>query len=302
MICFPGPMRTIDYGAPVNRQSPLNRGLVAWWIALPSGGKGNTRRDICSTYHGDIVGPTWGGNNGIAQELTFDGVDDYVSIPAAVETPLTASAEATLIVWIKLRTATPAAIGKTGFVRFTNSPATSTSSHYPYHADGKAYISTLRTNRSGGITLSTAVIRTEWHQVAITSKAGASGWVMYQNTTAVLTASTGSSALDEGNGIWLGRSDNPSAAGAPYFLDGWIASTRLYNRALKADEVTLLYHEGVRGYPTTISRLKRYWIGGGGAAAVATVESRILHSAMAGSSVGPGSSFVHAGAGRAATY
>lgn len=38
------------------------------------------------------------------------------------------------------------------------------------------------------------------------------------------------------------------------------------------------------------------------AAAGATVESRILHSAMAGSSVGPGSSFVHAGAGRAATY
>jgi hypothetical protein len=60
-LTLPG-QRVLNYGNPVNPNAPLNRGLVGWWLNLPSRGKGNTFFDLCGKYHGTLTnGPTWSG-------------------------------------------------------------------------------------------------------------------------------------------------------------------------------------------------------------------------------------------------
>ena len=59
------PRTTIDYGNPVNRLSPLNRGLVAWWIGLPAQPQVGRLRDIASKTEGVLQnGLSWNGITG----------------------------------------------------------------------------------------------------------------------------------------------------------------------------------------------------------------------------------------------
>ena len=53
---------TINYGQPVNRDAPLNRGLVGWWLNLPMTQGGGRLLDLCGKNHGVKTGsPTWSG-------------------------------------------------------------------------------------------------------------------------------------------------------------------------------------------------------------------------------------------------
>ena len=74
----------LNYSNPINRQHPLNRGLVARWEVLPQRTGGLTLWDLCGTNHGVLTnGPTWGGAFGRAGSkgsLTFDASDDRVQL------------------------------------------------------------------------------------------------------------------------------------------------------------------------------------------------------------------------------
>lgn len=61
------PTRTLNLGAPINKQHPLNRGLVSRWDVLPFGPHygGPRLLDLMGTNHGTLTnGPTWQGANG----------------------------------------------------------------------------------------------------------------------------------------------------------------------------------------------------------------------------------------------
>src|SRR5688572_2591053 len=72
-------------GDAVNRASPLNRGLVSWYMVLPNriGGGGNTLRDLCRRNHGTLTnGPTWSGSRapGAFGSISLDGSNDYINL------------------------------------------------------------------------------------------------------------------------------------------------------------------------------------------------------------------------------
>jgi hypothetical protein len=250
-------MRFVNLENPVNRGAGLNRGLVAWWKVLP-GRVGGTVQwlDLCHQFPGTLTAsPTWSADRhpGGYSSLQFNGTSQYVVLPSGIEAPLTATGEASVVLWLKRLTATPASGTQSGFIRLTNTTTSVTSSHYPW-TDGVGYISTFATARQT-ITLSAAVTRTNWHQVAVTAKAGTNNWVFYQNDIAVHTASVGSSSLDETNGLWIARSHNPAAG--PYYFQGWIDSVRLYDRALSATEVRNAYLAARTGWNAELNWVQR---------------------------------------------
>lgn len=66
---------------PVNRSHPLNRGLVAWWLAIPGLDGGRQFYDLAGSNHGVLTGgTTWGGTTrpGGYGTLAFDGSTGYV--------------------------------------------------------------------------------------------------------------------------------------------------------------------------------------------------------------------------------
>lgn len=76
----------VNMQRPVNWDSPLNRGLVSWWVVLPDTNRGAvTWRDIAGTNHGTLTGmdpaTDWVGSTrpGGLGSLDFDGSNDYVT-------------------------------------------------------------------------------------------------------------------------------------------------------------------------------------------------------------------------------
>lgn len=83
MLCLPSITRRLNYGNAVNRQSPLNAGLVGWWLPMPQNKGGARLLDIAGRYHGDLTsGAAWSGMSSPSSNgsINFDGSDDKVII------------------------------------------------------------------------------------------------------------------------------------------------------------------------------------------------------------------------------
>lgn len=191
---------------------------------------GRANSAIATAYSGTSL-PGWGGSTqGTAS--TLNGTSHYWTLPAATLTGQFPKATATLCVLLQLQAATPGGLGQTGFVRMTGTTDSGSSSHYPL-TTGNLYVGTLRNDRQGPITPSSLVDRTKPHMATVTTKPGASGWAVYQNGIQLATATgvaAGSLSLDTTNGVYLGRSDNPGAGGAPYLLQGKLLGAWLFNQ------------------------------------------------------------------------
>ena len=84
---FAGNIRqTLDPTHPINWQHPLNRGLVSWWLAHPTGGTGFGSRgwkDLCKKNDGVLTSyagmPIWPITPSKLGALTFNGSNNYVN-------------------------------------------------------------------------------------------------------------------------------------------------------------------------------------------------------------------------------
>lgn len=72
---------------PAVRSHPLNRGKVAWWLALPGRDGGRQLYDLIGSNHGTLTNMTtaasgWRGTTrpGGWGHILFDGTDDYVNL------------------------------------------------------------------------------------------------------------------------------------------------------------------------------------------------------------------------------
>lgn len=253
----------IDLGNPV-ADHPLNRGLVAWWLPLPNNSGGGTLFDLKKRYHGTLgastASPAWRGDN-----LLFDGSNDTLALPNFSSE---FSDEATVTFWMRRTLASPAGDPDSGFVTLDSAGAGG-STHYPY-SDGAGYISIFRSSRVNGITLSSSVNRTLWHQFAVTSKNGGS-YLVYQNGQQV--ASTSGAAVVLPSAPFFGV-----APAVSVYFGGQIRSAKLHNRELSASEVFADYRESALGWPDTLRRFSRraYLFGSGGAAPPAGNRRRRL--------------------------
>lgn len=262
----------IDLSRPVDWRDPLNRGLVAWWLAMPhSGFRGQTWRDLVGlsgkkTNHGTLTnGPAWQGPRGRTGgwgALSFDGSDDYVSCP--VPHGLHGATAATVCGWA-LGTS-PSFDEGSPVVTYSGAG----SENWPY-LNGQLYTSVLRTARVDGIAVPSGVSLGGWYHWCATTDG--TTWTLYLNARVAGTAAA--QATVTADQFHLSR--DPGV----HYWGGYQDDVRAWTRALSAAEVRALYDLSRRGHPGLLRRVSRvaysFQDEGGGA-----VEEAALSSAGAG--------------------
>ena len=161
---------------------------------------------------------------GSSSYFTLDGTNDFIA--STVDTALFTT-NATMVIWLKNDEATPASTTNTGFIGF----GIGENDHYPW-VDGTAYLTTFRNGRTGSISLSGSVTRTNIHMVSVTSSS--SEWKLYQN--AVLQYKTSSLGSVTISNTRIGYSGFQS-----YNYKGRVYSFMLYNRVLSPSELFHIY-------------------------------------------------------------
>jgi hypothetical protein len=250
------PYGPINTSQPVNWASPLNRGLVSWWLCLPSPGwrGGATFRDLCNRNHGTLTNmdpPTdW-----VAKGLEFDGTNDYVYLrPSFTTYPFTMvvsgfPASGGRFIFSQAETA---AVSFGAFVTLTG------------YSDGSAQFS-IRAVDSGTVGTAAASAGT-FNPSQITHLVGVatsdSSRSLYVNGNLIQTDTTGIGGSTAWDVMEIGRLGRAT----PDYHAGTVASAALYRRQLSAAEVAALYLDSLQNYPQTINRLspRRYVMQGGG--------------------------------------
>ena len=207
-------------------------GLVAYIDAAnvkSYSGSGVTANSLTSNLLATLTNDVGFGTTNLGF-FNFDGTNDFINVP--IDAGLFTT-EGTMIIWLKNDEATPASTSNTGFMGFSSGGS---NDHYPW-VDGTAYLSTFRNSRTGSISLSGSVIRTNIHMVCITSNS--SEWKLYQN--AVLQYTTSSSGSVTMSNTRIGYSIDKN-----YNYKGKVYCFILHNRTLVQQEI-LQHYRAFRG-------------------------------------------------------
>lgn len=190
-------------------------------------GTGSSITDLVTGNTGSIAGsPTFSSGS-----FHLNGTSDYWDISSLVSNIDFTSNEASVIVWLKLDVSTPSDASQTGIFKLSSSTG---NSHYVW-TNSQAYLYAFRYVRVESIVVTSAVTRTDWHMIAVTTTPGTNGWKFYQNTVLVKQA-TGESSIDIGTASYIGKSTDTR------YLDGYLASTLIYNKALTSTEIAQNYN------------------------------------------------------------
>jgi hypothetical protein len=206
-----------------------NLGLVGYWSfddatgtkATDFSGRGNTGT-LTSMEPSDWMS----GKRGSA--LTFDGVDEYVSVTDAAV--LNVDSNFSLTAWVKLSTS-----GQDNAVYDSGTQ----SQRWLVQIESGGKIDFVERNIADNLS-NTALVPNIWYHIAIV-KSGDSGTnlTLYLNGVADGTASVGSVTTPSGDKRIGGWTENNDQA-----FNGAIDEIRLYNRALAVSEVAALYAVG----------------------------------------------------------
>jgi hypothetical protein len=209
----------------------LLNGLVGWWkfdetsgtVAYDSSGNGN---------NGNLTGgPTWVTGK-IDGALSFDGLDDYVSIPATADLDL---ANLNISAWINTSN-----YRQNGFI-FEKTSNGQVNSQYNLFLEHSSNSLRWRTTPVSGnyheSRLATNIL-TSWNFLSasydgITKK-------IFLNGNLSKSDSFSGTIVQNPNGISLIGKHPP----ANYVFNGLIDDVRIYDRALSAEEVQALYNLG----------------------------------------------------------
>lgn len=264
--------RRLYYGDLVNRASPLNRGLVSWWLCVPWYMSGPRFVDIAGRNHGTLTnGPTWSGNGRVGGygSVSFDGTNDYIATNWLVQL----SSTYTLAAWIKCTNVARADLHDIFNTRSLDTGATG--------VGVIAYIlgSALNITNIGGSTVTGAATLTSntWFHAIWSVSSGTAQ--MYVN--GVASGSSGSLGTygTTTQTLLIGASDNTNAR----WFSGSLDDLRVWpTRSLTAAESLALYNASLRGYQNELNWLRRPSRG----AAAAVSVSGVSFNAYGGSSGG----------------
>lgn len=242
------PRTTIDYGNPVNRLSPLNRGLVAWWIGLPAQPQVGRLRDIASKTEGVLQnGLSWNGITGDnlpAQRLLFDGSDDYVRFSSAygiTAYPFTTS------VYVKFTS-----VGGTQCIFSFNYSGTD-DVYWGLECRGGVASMTARNTSFVNIAGTTSLTTTDWWHICGVYTSATSR-ELFVNGRSEGTSSTSVSLAATTNQVLIGRLRDVSPTD---YTSAYIGEARMWNRALSGDEVWAVYQSIRTGYQNELNRISR---------------------------------------------
>lgn len=225
-------------GTPLDPLHPLSRGLIGCWLG---GEVAGSKLGDSSPFNRPATltgGVSWTGGHHGGRAVQFDGTTGYIALPDLSAVTVT---RATFVLWVRVNAHTPAG-SPGGWYLNTSSGG---GSHYPW-SDGSIYEGTFAAARK---TVGAGLVtdRSRWHQVAITTEAGA-GWRFYQNTQLVFSASADSS-ITLVSGPQIGKNSGG------YMMPAAVDAIRLYaDRALSASEIAQLYANPWAGF-----RARRNW-------------------------------------------
>jgi hypothetical protein len=260
----------IDYGQPVARGHPLNRGLVSWWLAVPWYMSGPRFIDIAGRSHGTLTnGAAWQGARGRPGgwgALTFDGTNDYVPVTDRAETGLF-----TVSAWARSTS--------TSGTRqvFTRSEAVAFTQNWMLFQRDSSGLFWSFQMRDGSDNQALSTISTAdgaWrHLVGVHSGSGAIALYVDGELAASNSGSTPGS-----NGFSV-TSIGSFASGSSDFWQGDIDDVKLWSgRALSSDDVAQLYRLSIRGYPGLLNRISRvaYFVDAGGGGGATNTSNLLL--------------------------
>lgn len=239
-------MRAICRDNPINRDHPLNRGLIGNWSVLPGGSGGKTFLNAVGRPNGAFTGDPrfWskiGRQGGYGSVKFATGVANYVDLGAAL--PNFNTAEGALAYWVNFASNT----------QFQNPWAIRTDAnnqHECYHGWGGFGIN-FNYQRTGGGTSVTAattavVNQNQWYHVIDAWSESVNEIRVYVDGVSVASAGTIGTYAGAPTINVFGIIQSLAAANA---MDGLMDDFRLYNRYPSASEAYALYEESRRGYP-----------------------------------------------------
>jgi len=238
---------------PINWQSPLNRGLVGWWLNLPNGAwrGGNTFRNLLGRNHGAFTNsPLWSGAKGRPGgfgSLEFNGSNTLVIASAPSTTRCTVAA------WINLRSLGifRRAVGIEGSGTLRHILAQSAS------VNGRPrFVVALSGGSTATAEASSALNTNVWYRWVGTFDG--STVRLYINGVQVGSAAA-SGDLITTDSLVIG---GDSTISANEVTDGWIDDVRYSSRAWSAAEVAYDYQSSRQGNPNELNweRPTRYFL------------------------------------------
>jgi hypothetical protein len=237
----------IDWSQPVNWDSPLNRGLVSWWLAGENPYWGGARfLDLCQRNPGTLTGgPTWQGGKGrpgSCGAIDLDGANDYVAVPASASTT-GLNTDWTAIVALRLDTIpniygilSHAIDDTAGWTIVRNFGIGDNFAVY----DGAGY-------RSSGYALVAGVD----YYIGVTASGTTLTFFVRAPGVNHSATATYTSRTDANAGFAIGRFWSNVDA---FYLDGQIFEVAMLNRAILQSEFETRYQDSLCGYPDTLAR------------------------------------------------
>jgi hypothetical protein len=265
----PSGTRILNYGNPVNWDSPLTRGLVSWWLPLPQNSGGLRLMDLCNRFHGTrTASPTWRGGIGPGSygALNFlTASSQFVNCGASAAMQLTTS-PLTLIV--RFRPSGDYTTTQTLFACSTNTSGIQWGLEFGRTDNKFTFL-----NNSGAVHLtSTASVSTDVDTHVVLVRGGSAGawtFAFYINGQTDATGSTAGNPDATSGTTAIGCYYNSGGAFAP--ATAVIAEAMLFNRNLTQSEAKLWFDSSRQGHPLTLNYINPLSVfasaGGGGATA-----------------------------------
>ena len=235
----------LDLGQPVNWAHPLNRGRVAWWLAVPGRYGSNDWYDLSRGYNGvfnSFASPNgWNSasNPGGAGSVQFDGTTSYISLGSLNALNLPGAMTALAWVYVTSTAGNQAIVG--------DSNAAATLQQWLLYANYGAqnHLALIWANTLIGTSPINSVLANKWYRVGF-SRSGSSGswsWNIWINGQSAASGSTATNPSAQ-QGAAIGRLGLDSAR----YFGGRQNDISFWSRPLSAQEVLADYWLSQQGY------------------------------------------------------
>jgi hypothetical protein len=241
--------RDFDLNQPINWAHPLNRGRLAWWLAVPQLW-GGTWYDLVGGYAGTLTGLSAGdgwntaSNPGGAGSIKLSGGSgEYVSGPTL---PSLAMPSGTLALWLNFtsHSATSGLLSK-----WNSSTAANTAVFGLTYGSGNLNLYLGNGSAHTNTAVAWSPTNGIWYFVAVAWN-GTNTWYYVNGKQQGSTATQSSySSYSNGNPVRLGGGNNASNAA----INGFINDASVWNRSLSASEIFALYALSQQWYPDVLT-------------------------------------------------
>ena len=248
----------INLGNPVS-SSPLNRGLVGWWLALPQRMGGGQLLDLCQPGKHSVLTntPTWqsaAGRPGGYGAIKMAGSTQQLVVTG---NPLAGFSECTVACWF-LAASNFFAVNAP--VRCLDFGSTGDGYRLLLDSANPSKMNFIISEAfSSGTAISDAAFPTNtWTHCAGTLSTGGTV-TLYINGIAQATTATKAATFSHTVNLTLGQDSDASKTGNQDDM-------RLWSRCLSASEMMSIYNDSRTGYGLTLNRLpaRAYGTAGGG--------------------------------------